>query len=118
MYIRCVRFEDVCDAGNNQASDKPIVPDVLPALLHVLLTGLDAEEIPTGRVVVVAMVRSTQGVLRRETTGILRLSEKTAGAKATRQSTSSHLEICGFVDGGRRRLVRGGSFSIRSGTVA
>lgn len=60
LHIRSVRLENVCDASDHKASDEAIVPDVLPAFLHVFLTRLDAEQ-PAGRgVVVVAVISSTE----------------------------------------------------------
>lgn len=58
--IRGIRLENICDTSNQKAANESVVPDALPAFLHVLLAGLDAEE-PTGRgVVVITVVGGTE----------------------------------------------------------
>lgn len=41
--VRSIGFEDVCDTGDQEASDETIVPNILPSLLHVFLARLDAK---------------------------------------------------------------------------
>lgn len=54
-HVRSVRLEDICDTGNEQASNESVVPNVLPAFLHILLAWLDTEKVASRRIVVVAV---------------------------------------------------------------
>jgi hypothetical protein len=56
LVLRCIGFENVCDASDHQASDKSEIKDILPALFHVLLTGLDAKKIPGRRIIVISVI--------------------------------------------------------------
>jgi hypothetical protein len=60
IYIRGIRFEDICNASHYQASNESEIPDIFPALFHVFLAGFHAEEPSGGWVVVVAMIGGTE----------------------------------------------------------
>lgn len=81
MHLRCVWLENICNAGGDQASNKSEIPYILPPFLHILLTGLYAEEPSAGRVIMVPMIGSTQAVLRCESATCLWRAQKAAGAK-------------------------------------
>ena len=88
MNIRGVWLEDICDTSNEQTADESIVPQVLPAFLHVLLARLEAKEIAGGRVIVV----TAEVASGRETLDVLGPAGNTASAEAMRQRTSRHCE--------------------------
>lgn len=92
FYLRSIRLEDVCDTSGNEGANESVIPDVLPALLHVLLTGSDAEEPASWWVVVVAMVCGTEAAPGREALNVLRLAKKAARAKEMGNWPSRHLE--------------------------
>lgn len=77
--IRSIGLENVCNTSHEQTSNETEIPNIFPALLHVLLARLDTEK-PTGRgIVVVAMVGGTEVAPSRERLDILRLPENTKG---------------------------------------
>lgn len=63
FHIRGIRFENICDSSDQEASNEAIVPDVLPAFLLVLLAGLDTEQPAGWGIVVVAVISSTEAGL-------------------------------------------------------
>ena len=81
--IRGVRLEDVCNTSNEQAANESVVPNVLPTLLHVLLAGLNAKEVPSRGVIVIAVVGAAAEVgSRGEALNVLRAAANAAGANA------------------------------------
>lgn len=99
--IRGIRLENICDTSNQQAADESVVPDALPAFLHVLLAGLDAKQ-PTSRgVVVITMVGGTEVGSSREALNALGPAQQAARTEDVRQGPGSHVE-----DGGVRGLVK------------
>lgn len=94
-HIRSVWLEDICDTSSEQASNESVVPNVLPAFLHILLARLDTEKVTGRRIVRVAM-SGTKVASGRESLEILRPPDKDARAKAIRQWTSKHCGCEGF----------------------
>lgn len=92
--IRGVRLEHVCDASNNQAANESPVPDALPALLLVLLAGLDTKQPAGWGVVVVTVVRGAQVAPGREGLDVLGPSEQAPRAEHLRYWSSHHFEGC------------------------
>jgi hypothetical protein len=74
LVLRCIGFENVCDAGDHQASDKSKIKNILPALFHVLLTGLNAEKIAGRGIIVISVICCIQVTSSRERLGGLRSS--------------------------------------------
>lgn len=94
VHIRSVRLEDICDTSNEQASDKAVVPNVLPAFFHIFLARLDTEQISGGRIVRIAMASAaTEGASGRESLSPLWPPSENSGAEAIRQRTSGHCAI-------------------------
>lgn len=81
LDIRGVRLEDICNPSHKQASDKSVIPDILPTLLHILLARLDAEQVTRRGIVVVTVVSGTTTASSREALDVLRTPKETAGAK-------------------------------------
>ena len=58
--IRGIGLEDICNTSNHHTANEAVVPNALPAFLHILLAGLDAEQPASRGVVVVTMVSSAK----------------------------------------------------------
>lgn len=101
-YIRGIRLENICDTSNQEATDESVVPDVLPALFHVLVAGLDTEQPASRGVVVVTMVGSPEVAAGREALDVLRLAEQAARAKDMRHWSGRHLENGGGCEVARK----------------
>lgn len=90
IYVRCVGLENICDASGNQASDKSVIPDVLPPLLLVLFARLDAKKISARGIVVATVVSSTHRTPCRERADGLRLAQQAARPQNERGIASRH----------------------------
>jgi hypothetical protein len=82
VYSRGVRLEAVGNGAEDQAAAETIEEGVLPALLLVLLAGLDAEQ-PAGRRVVLGAVRGGGPGRRGEGAGDLRSWGASGGLQGT-----------------------------------
>ena len=92
MNIRGVWLENVCDSSNEQTTDKSVVPQVLPALLHVFLAGLYTEKISSRRIIVITVISGAEVASGRKALHVLGLAEKGAGAEALRKGSGRHCE--------------------------
>jgi hypothetical protein len=81
-HVRGVWLEDICNSSNEQTANKSVVPNVLPAFLHVLLARLNTEEVPSRRIVVVAMVGGADIASRGEALDVLGAASNAASAEA------------------------------------
>lgn len=79
--LRGIRLEDICNTSNQEAANKSVIPNTLPAFFHVLVAWLDAEQPPGRRVVVITMVCSTETGSCREVVSALGLAQQTARTK-------------------------------------
>lgn len=95
-HVRSVRLEDICDTGNEQASNESVVPKIFPAFLHIFLARLDTEKISGRRIVVVTVVSGTDVASSRESPDILRPPSEEGRAKAIREETGRHCEMWTF----------------------
>lgn len=97
--IRGIGLEDICDTGNQKAANETVIPNALPAFLHVLLARLDAKQPASRRIVVVAVVGGAKVASGREALDILRPAQQAARSEDVRQRPGSHAEDggCGLV---------------------
>lgn len=92
FHVRGVRLEDICDASENQTSDKSPIESTFPAFLLILLTWLHAEK-PAGWRVVVVAITSAKAAPGRESLNVQWPAERATGAKALRKQPSGHFEV-------------------------
>jgi hypothetical protein len=80
--VRGVWLEDICNSSDEQTANKSVVPNVLPTFLHVLLARLNTEEVPSRRIVVIAMVGGADVASRGKALDVLRATPNAASAEA------------------------------------
>lgn len=92
VHVRGVWLETICDASNDQTSNKSPIKRTLPSFLLVFLTWLHTEK-PAGWGVVVIAITSAKVTPGRESLNVQRFAEKIVRAKALRKRSSGHSEI-------------------------